>query len=133
MQVRMIDNTPFVVASYGKKETIQTPAEARQTEQREIDVSKANIQQLDEAAVVIRQRLEVELLDGADTQATRQELAALDDEVHAIQRDVDAANKRLKSIDALLDQHAAAQIKEAADCRLAALIRPFDSVLKGFA
>lgn len=133
MEIRYIDSQAFVVTTQGKREVIQTPAEVRQTEWREIDEGKAHIEQLDKAAAIVRQRLEVELIDGIDTSATRADLAAIEDEIHSIQRDMDAASKRLKNIDVMIDQHAAAKLKEAADCRLAALIAPFDSVLKGFA
>lgn len=130
MQIRMIDQQPFVVTTQGKREVIQTPAEARQTEQREIDEGRAHIGQLDKAGAVIRQRLESELIDGIDTNATRAELAAIGDEIHGIQREVDAAGQRLKDIDRLIDQRAAAAIQQADTARLAAMTAPFDLALK---
>jgi hypothetical protein len=130
MEIRMIDNQPFVVSTHGKKESILSPAEARQTEQREIEEGRAHIEQLDKAAATVRQRLESELIEGIDTSATRADLAAIEDEIHGIQREVDAAGQRFKNIDVMLDSHAAAAIQKAADARLAALIAPFNSALK---
>lgn len=133
MEIRLIDGTPFIVTSHGKRESLFSPAEARIAEQKEIDEGKAHICQLDRAVAIIRQRIEAELLDAIDTSASRQELAALDEEVHSIQRDVDTASKRLKNIDVMIDQHAAAAIQIAADARLAALIQPFDTIIKELA
>lgn len=133
MEIRYIDSQPFVVTANGKREVIQSPAEARQTERREIDEGRAHINQLDKAGAAIRKRLEAELIDGIDTSATRAELAAIGDEIHGIQRDGDAAGQRLKNIDRLIDQHAAAVIQQADAARLAAMTAPYDQILKELA
>lgn len=130
MELRIIDGQPFIVSHAGKRELIQTPAEAKAAEHMEIEETRARIGQLDTTISTVRLRLESELIDGVDTSATRAELAALGEEIHAFQRDIDAAGKRIKQVDALIDQHATASIEQADKAKLESLVAPFDKILK---
>lgn len=130
MEIRYIDSKPFVVTSQGKREAIRAPAEFKQAEQREIEESRARIAQLDTAIGAARQRLDAELIDGVDTSATRAEIAALDEEIHGFQRDIDEATRRIKQVDVLIDQHAAAGIQQADQTKLETLTAPFDRILE---
>ena len=133
MELRIIDGQHFIVQHNGKLESIQTLAEAKQAEQIEIEESRASIGQLDTAVSVARQRLESELIDGVDTAATRAELAALGEEIHAFQSDIDEAVRRIKQVDALIEQHTAAGIQQADAAHLAALTAHFDKSLEKLA
>lgn len=133
MELRIIDGQHFIVQQAGRKETIQTPAEAKQSEQREIEESRARIIQLASAIAEARRRLEFELIAGCDTSATHTELAALDDEVHGFQRDIDDAGKRIKQVDRLIDLHTADAIQQANAARLVALTSTYDKILKEIA
>lgn len=131
MEHRIIDGQHFIVQQGGK--LVQTPAEAKAAEHKEIEETRARIGQLDTAISTVRQRLEAELIDGIDTSATRAELAALGEEIHSFQRDIDDANRRIKQVDVLIDQHTAASIEKADAARLAALTAPYDQAIKEIA
>lgn len=133
MELRIIDGQHFISSQTGKKESIQTPAEAKHAEQREIEESKARIVQLDIAISSARRRLELELIDGVNTSATRAELSALGEEVHGFQRDIYDAANRIKQVDRLINNHVAASIQRADAAHIAALTAPFDNALKELA
>jgi hypothetical protein len=88
---------------------------------------------LDQAASIIKHRLEVELIDGVDTGATRAELSAIGEEIHGFQRDIDEAAKRINEVDRLIDQHAADAIQQADAALLNAMTAHFDRIYKELA
>jgi len=133
MELRIIDGQYFIASRSGKKESVLTPAEAKQVEQIAIEESKAWIAQLDIAIGSARRRLELELIDGVNACATRDELSALGGEVHGFQRDIDDAANRIKQVDRLIDQHTASSIQQADAAHLAAITAPFDTILKELA
>jgi hypothetical protein len=133
MEIRYIDSQAFVVTTQGKRETVQTPKEFKQTERKEIEECRARIADLDQAASIIKHRLEVELIDGVDTGATRAELSAIGEEIHGFQRDIDEAAKRINEVDRLIDQHAADAIQQADAALLNAMTAHFDRIYKELA
>lgn len=133
MELRRIYGENFIVQRDGKKENIQTPSEAKQAEQKEIEESNARIGTLDNALGIIRQRMEVELIDGIDTRASRCEIAVIEEEIDDFLSDIRDAERRIKQVDTLIDQHAAEAIRQADAEHLAALTAPHDQIIKEFA
>jgi hypothetical protein len=133
MEIRYIDHQAFVVTGNAKREVVKTPSEFKQSERKEIEECRARIADLDQAASIIKDRLEAELIDGVDTGATRAELSAIGEEIHGFQRDIDHAAKRINEVDRLIDQQAATAIQQADAALLNAMTAPFDRIFKELA
>lgn len=126
MEIRLIDEQPFI--AIGK--SVKTPAEVTSEARARIDEAQAELCQIAEAESAIQARLREALLAGEPTDQLRSELSDLYAEAREQRRNIASAESAIRSVSSLLVRWQAEQIELADAQNLAALIQPFDLVLK---
>lgn len=130
MEIRTIDNQPFIVLQKGKRELVLPPTEVVAAARKRIADGQAMLQSLASTRAVQQDRLEGALLDGRSTAPARKELATVI-ELEADQaREIDSATNEIAQVTALIDQHRADELALEDQRKVAALCKPLTDFLK---
>lgn len=129
IELRLIDNQPFIVARIGKHESVMTHDEAEADANRRIAEAAQNIDTLRFAEQSAQHRLELAAVDGEDLAQHRAELDAIRDEIRDQESDHQEAIDNLANANQLYDTYIAAAIRQADHESIESLLRPFtDSI-----
>ena len=131
MEMRTIDGKPFIATRQGKRETFLPPEQVIANAQQEVASASAIIASLRDQEQATRSRLESALLSLEPTSQHRLDLAAIQEEIKAHQRDADQARALIAEVDELLLHHSAEQIRREDAERIADVLKPFTQFLKG--
>ncbi len=131
MELRTIDGKPFIATRQGKRETFLPPEQVIANAQQEVASASAIIASLRDQEQATRSRLESALLSLEPTSQHRLDLAAIQEEIKAHQRDADQARALIAEVDELLLHHSAEQIRREDAERIADVLKPFTQFLKG--
>lgn len=132
MELRIIDGQKFIARRDGKREVIETLAEAALHFRAAADATEHEIDRLRNEAAAVHARIEAALLTGEPTRISRDELAELNDRIDT------ATTRHGESLDATrqiwlkADSHDAALIESADRQRITELTSPFDELLKAY-
>ena len=133
MRLEIIADEKFIAVQHGKKETLLTPGQAVAAQHRIIDEKELAISTCRKDAASVQQRIEDALLAGEPTRPLRDELVAISEQEDALKEIVGEARDAIHAIWNLCDEHDAAQTRQADKSRLAALIAPYEELLKAYA
>ena len=132
MELRIISDEKFIVATAGKKETLLTPGQAVAAEHRIIDENELAISACRKDAANVQRRIEAALLSGDPTRPLRDELVAINEQEDTLKEIVGEALDNIRAIWNLCDEHDAAAMAQADKARLAALTTPHQDLLESY-
>lgn len=130
MELKLIDNQPFIAIHEGKRETVRTLADFKTTQEADIYLAESAIEDLTHSAQRAQRALESSVLAGLSTTHTRSELAAIAEEVHGLQRDIQQARAAITQAGKLVDAHRASQLQQTSQTAIDALLKPFNDFLE---
>ena len=130
IELKMIDGQPFIVTRQGKKEFVRTVAEQVAVYEKEINDCRASFDDAHYSAALAQQAIEAALLSGESCTAHRAQLADATELASRFHDDGLEARQAIKQIFALVDAHAAAAITQADAEHIAAILKPYDLILK---
>ena len=130
MKLHIIDAKPFIATKQGKRERYLPPEQVIEGAQQEITSASAIIASLRDQEQATQYRLESALLSLEPTSQHRLDLAAIQEEIKARQRDADQARALIVEVDELLLHHSAEQIRREDAERIADVLKPFTDFLK---
>jgi hypothetical protein len=130
MKIQLIDGQPFIATRNGKRETIQTLADLMNDAHQIIRAANRVINGLRSAEQDAQKQSEGAVLNLVDASPHRSELLAIRAEIANHERDIREAHSGMIEARSLIDQHAAATIRQADKDRLNQLITPFNNTLK---
>lgn len=130
MELRILDKKSFIAFKNGKHEVVKPPEQVIAGAQQEIASARAIVADLRDKEQATQQRLESALLSLESTVQHRVDLDTIAQEIKAAEHDAAQARALITEVDALVDEHVAAAIRQEDADRLAAVLKPFVDFLQ---
>lgn len=129
IEPRLIAGELFIASRTGKRETLQTPAEAIDAARAEIAEHEAGLRKLAESADILTVELEHAAYFGEPTGELRRGLIQINGQAEQVQSAIDGQRNQIEAINAAVNQHQATRLAREHAGHIAALVAPFDKIL----
>ena len=130
MELKIIDEQPFIVTRSGKHEAIHTLTDITKSAHQSIHEANQVIIDLRSAEQEMQKRIESAVLNFDDASQHRTDLNDIRANIEGNTRDIEAVQARIVEARNLIDRHVAETIRRADKDRLNALLIPFNDTLK---
>jgi len=130
MELRSIKGAPHIVTKDGRREVIQTPADAIQQARKRIADAKVMLGSLAASRQSEQDRLEDALLSGISTAPARKELATIGELIDDQDKEITEALRDIAAIERLIDEHREAEIFDSMAQAITAATQPLDTFLE---